>query len=194
MIEPAVPLAGLQQPGDAEAEQRDPQDHRHAADDVGVQRRRTAAAGTAPASRTLRAIATSRPTTTMHGAQTRKIWTSNQNGAQDRPEASRGTLDQSKNDCADLLPARRLGDQPDDEADDDRRRRGGDGRCRVRRCRRSYSCRRARVSTCDARCGAATAPARRSLEVDDRHLGGLFHPLGGDLVELARTRAACSRA
>ena len=120
---------GLQQPGHAEAEQGDPQDHRDAAHDVGVQRRRTGAPGTAPGVRTLRARAISRPThDDARRADQRKIFTSNQNGRSSLREES-AKRRRSKNACAHLLPARRLGDQPARSAPTTTIvRRGGDER------------------------------------------------------------------
>ena len=113
---------------------------------------------------------------------------SNQNGAQDRPEgvAEHGPVEER---LADLLPSRRLRDEPDHEEDEHRRRDGGD-RALVRRCRRSYCLPPGAVveadrATCE-RCRQRPR-GRRSARHSRSNTGtSVASPSSrGDLVELA---------
>ena len=131
--------------------------------------------------RVLRAIATSSPTATMHGAQTRKILTSSQNALAIVPNVCRKT-DQSKNERRTFCHPDVLGSSETSKSDHDRRRRGRDRRAAHPLAPLVLLATGARRRS---RGGRGPSP-RASLEVDDRNFGGLFHPLRGDLVELTR--------
>ncbi len=116
----------MPQPGDAEADQVDQEDHGDAAHQVGVERRRTGAAGNSTGLRTLRAIATAcRRSGCMHGRPRARSGRRTRSAGAACGNVARKTSPLKKLACTRSQPGAR-GTSTMIASDDDRRAHAGD--------------------------------------------------------------------